>query len=93
MIRKYAELIIALEMELLLDKRDRILNCILIIANGKGLFGIKNASYYYFGRNIHNLRNDEKSRLLAILANPIIYSPYKFKGSKLITNRYYTLEV
>ena len=92
MIRKYAELIIALEMEVLLDK-DRIFELYLNYCEwGKGLFGIKNASYYYFGRNIHNLRNDEKSRLLAILANPIIYSPYKFKGSKLITNRYYILK-
>ncbi len=92
MIRKYAELIIALEMEAILSK-DRILELYLNYCElGKGVFGIKNASYYYFGRNIYNLSTDEKSRMLAILANPIVFSPYDFKNSKLITNRYYILK-
>jgi len=91
-IRKYVELLIALEMEMILDK-DRILELYLNYCElGKGVFGIKNASYYYFGRNIYQLSTDEKSRLLAILANPILYSPYDFKNSKLITNRYYILK-
>lgn len=92
MMRKYIELIIALQMEIILDK-DRILELYLNYCElGKGIFGIKNASYHYFNRNINRLTNDEKSRLLAILANPISFSPYNFKGSKLIANRYYILK-
>ena len=91
-IRKYAELLIALEMEMILDK-DRILKLYLNYCElGKGVFGIKNASYYYFGKSIYQLSTDEKSRMLAILANPILFSPYDFKNSKLITNRYYILK-
>jgi len=91
-VRKYIELIIALEMEIILDK-DRILELYLNYCElGKGVFGIKNASYYYFGRNIYQLSTDEKSRMLAILANPILFSPYDFNNSKLITNRYYILK-
>jgi monofunctional biosynthetic peptidoglycan transglycosylase len=91
-IRKYVELLIALEMEMILDK-DRILELYLNYCElGKGVFGIRNASYYYFGRNIYQLSTDEKSRMLAILANPILFSPYNFKNSKLVTNRYYILK-
>jgi Membrane carboxypeptidase (penicillin-binding protein) len=72
-------------MEMILDK-DRILELYLNYCElGKGIFGIKNASYYYFGKNIYKLSTDEKSRMLAILANPILFSPYDFKKSKLIT--------
>ncbi|MCX8123547.1 MAG: transglycosylase domain-containing protein [Spirochaetes bacterium] len=91
-IRKYIELIIALEMEMILDK-DRILELYCNYCEmGKGVFGFKNASYYYFGKDIYHLNTDEKSRMLAILANPILFSPYNFKNSKLITNRYYILK-
>lgn len=91
-VRKYIELIIALEMEMILDK-DRILELYCNYCEmGKGVFGFKNASYYYFGKNIYQLSSDEKSRMLAILANPIVFSPYNFKNSKLITNRYYILK-
>lgn len=91
-VRKYVELLIALEMEMILDK-DRILELYLNYCElGKGIFGIKNASYYYFGKNIYQLSTDEKSRMLAILANPILFTPYDFKKSKLIANRYYILK-
>lgn len=83
--RKYLELIITFEMELILGK-DRILELYLNYAEwGKGIFGISSASKYFFKKGIHSLSFEETARLVAILPNPRIYSP--FSNSKLVQNR------
>lgn len=83
--RKYLELIITLEMELILGK-DRIIELYLNYAEwGKGIFGISSASKYFFKKGIHSLSFEEAARLVAILPNPRIYSP--FSNSRLVQNR------
>lgn len=83
--RKYLELIITFEMELILGK-DRIIELYLNYAEwGKGIFGISSASKYFFKKSLHSLSFEETARLVAILPNPRIYSP--FSSSKLVQNR------
>lgn len=83
--RKYLELIVALEMELILGK-ERILELYLNYAEwGKGIFGISSASRHFFKKEVGSLSFEEAVRLVAVLPNPKIYSP--FSVSKLVENR------
>ncbi|MEN2997663.1 MAG: monofunctional biosynthetic peptidoglycan transglycosylase, partial [Brevinematia bacterium] len=84
-IRKYLELIITIEMELILGK-NRIIELYLNYAEwGRGIFGINSASKYFFKKDISSLSIEETARLIAILPNPKIYSP--FSESKLVQTR------
>ncbi len=77
MIRKWLELIIAVEMEHFLNKR-KIINLYLNYAEwGKGVFGIGPASRYHYGKNISELTDGEIKRLMAILPNPKKLSPHQ----------------
>ena len=83
--RKYLEFIITLEMELILGK-NRIIELYLNYAEwGKGIFGINAASKYFFKKDLYSLSFDESARLVAILPNPMVYSPFSI--SKLVQNR------
>lgn len=83
--RKYLEAIIALEMELILGK-NRIIELYLNYAEwGKGVFGINSASRHFFKKDLSSLSSEEIARLIAILPNPRIYSP--FSTSKLVQSR------
>lgn len=83
--RKYLELIITFEMELILGK-DRIIELYLNYAEwGRGIFGISSASKHFFKKNISSLSFEETARLIAILPNPKIYSPFSI--SRLIQSR------
>ncbi|MCX8028761.1 MAG: monofunctional biosynthetic peptidoglycan transglycosylase [Brevinematales bacterium] len=83
--RKYLELIITMEMELILGK-DRIIELYLNYAEwGKGIFGIASASKHFFKKDVGNLSFEEAVRLVAVLPNPRIYSPFSI--SKLVENR------
>jgi monofunctional biosynthetic peptidoglycan transglycosylase len=86
--RKYLEVIIAIEMDVLLSK-NRILE--LYINNvewGKGVFGIQAASSYYYRRSVSSLSEDEQARLVTVLSSPIKYSPDDFERSKILSQRY-----
>ena len=86
--RKYLELIIAVELDLILDK-DRILELYLSYAEwGKNVYGVQNASQYYYKRNFSKISSDQRIRLITILASPIKYNPYNFNANRLLRKRY-----
>jgi len=92
LIRKYIEVLISLEMDLILSK-DRILELYLNYCEwGQGFFGIAQASENYFKKSVYKLTVDETARLITILANPVDYGPYSFEKKKFLANRYYIIK-
>jgi monofunctional glycosyltransferase len=87
-IRKYLELIIAIEMDLILSK-DRILELYLTFAElGDKVYGVQDASQHYYKRNFSKISSDQRIRLLVILASPIKNGPYSFDSNRLLRKRY-----
>jgi len=87
-IRKYAEIIIALEMELIM-KKERILELYLnYVEWGEGIFGIGAASSYYYGKKLSSLSDDQLRRLATILPNPIKYGVSDFWKNRSMRKRY-----
>ena len=92
LLRKYLELIIAFELELVLTK-ERILELYVNYAEwGKGVYGISAAARYYYGRGCLSLSPDEVSRLIAVLAGPYTTTPSTIGSRKFILNRYNTIK-
>ena len=92
MIRKYTELLISMEMEMILSK-ERILELYLNYCEwGKGIFGVAQASEHYYGKNPDKLSIDQTARLITILASPISYGPYTFHRKDFLANRYYIIK-
>ena len=90
--RKYLELIIAIELDLILSK-DRILELYLTYAEwGKNVYGIQNASQYYYKKNFSKISADQRIRLITILASPIKYSPQNFSSNRLLKKRYQNIK-
>lgn len=87
-IRKYFEVIAALEMELILSK-DRILELYFGYAEwGKGIFGIEAAAKHYYGLSTRSLSRDQAARLIALLSSPIKYTPSSLSKSAILRERY-----
>jgi len=87
-LRKYLEMILAVEMEHILGK-DRIFELYLNYAEwGKGVFGIEAASRYHYKRSVVNLTTDEAIRLVTLLSSPVKYSPYTIEKSGILRSRY-----
>ncbi|HON88894.1 MAG TPA: biosynthetic peptidoglycan transglycosylase [Spirochaetia bacterium] len=90
-LRKYLEAIITVELELILSK-NRILELYFSLAEwGKGIFGIEQASLYYYKHKIKQCTRDESARLIALLSSPILYTPYTIEKNRLLSQRYYFL--
>jgi len=90
-VRKYFEILIAMEMELFLSK-DRILELYFnYVEWGKGIYGIETASTVYYKKSVTRLNYDEIARLVTILASPIKYTPYTFENRAALKYRYSTL--
>lgn len=87
-LRKYLELIIALEMEAILGK-DRILELYFNYAEwGKGLFGIEAAARRHYGVGVGRLSLDAAMRLVTLLSSPIRFSPDTLHRSTILKTRY-----
>ena len=87
-LRKYAEMILAVEMEHILGK-NRIFELYLNYAEwGKGVFGVEAASVYHYKRSVTKLSTDESARLVTLLSSPIKYSPYTIQKSGILRSRY-----
>ncbi len=87
-LRKYLEVLAALELELLLTK-PRILELYFGYAEwGKGVFGIERASHVNFRVSSSVLSRDRAARLVALLSSPIRYSPNTLENSPLLKERY-----
>lgn len=86
--RKYLEAIIALELELFLGK-DRILELYINYAElGKGIYGFNDAALFYYKKPLPKTTEDEKIRLMTILASPINYTPTTYYKNKALSARY-----
>ncbi len=91
-LRKYLEIIIALEMEVILSK-NRIFELYLNNAEwGKGVFGIEAAARHHYGRGIRSLTVDETIRLVTLLSSPIKYTPATIHKNGILKARYEYLE-
>ncbi|HEY9054032.1 MAG TPA: transglycosylase domain-containing protein [Rectinemataceae bacterium] len=87
-IRKYLEVIIALELEAILSKQ-RILELYFGYAEwGKGIFGIEAAARSYYKASIASLDKDQAARLIALLSSPIKYTPSTLHKSAILRERY-----
>jgi monofunctional biosynthetic peptidoglycan transglycosylase len=87
-VRKYFEVLTALELEALLPK-NRILELYFGYAEwGKGIFGIESASRKWYGRGISSLSRDEAARLIALLSSPVKYGPDTLHKSGILRERY-----
>lgn len=87
-VRKYFEIITALELELILSK-DRILELYFGYAEwGKGILGIEAAARHWYGKGIASLTKDQAARLIALLSSPIKYSPETLYKSGILRERY-----
>lgn len=87
-VRKYLEVIVALEMEVILGK-DRILELYFNYAEwGKGIFGIDAASRYHYKAGIASLSRDQSIRLVTLLSSPILHGPYTFNKNGILLARY-----
>ena len=87
-VRKYFEVIAALELELFLPKQ-RILELYFGYAEwGKGVFGIEAASRQYYGSPVSKLSREQGARLIALLSSPIKYSPSTLQKSLILRERY-----
>ncbi|UCB47259.1 MAG: transglycosylase domain-containing protein [Spirochaetota bacterium] len=87
-LRKYLEILFALEMDLIM-KKSRILELYLNYCEwGKGLYGIGAASSYYYNKNVNKLSTDECRRLVTILSSPLRYNVDTFISRKSMVRRY-----
>lgn len=74
--RKFDEAILAAEIETHYSK-DKILEGYLNTINYGGVYGIENASWYYFGHSAKNLSLAEAAMLAGIPQSPSNYSPLR----------------
>lgn len=87
-LRKYLEILTALELEAFLPK-TRILELYFGYAEwGKGLFGMEAAAHKWYGCGIASLSRDQAARLIALLSSPIKYNPETLRKSGILRERY-----
>ena len=87
-LRKYLEILLALEMELILSK-NRILELYFnYVEFGKGVYGIGPAAKHYFKTSAYNLSTEQLTQLLIILPSPIKYSPKDIQRKSFFRKRY-----
>jgi monofunctional glycosyltransferase len=87
-LRKYLELLIAFELEFFL-KKDRILELYINYAElGNGVYGFNDAALHYYKKPLTKATDDEKIRLMTILASPLNYSPKTLHQNRALAKRY-----
>lgn len=87
-LRKYLEMILALEMEYVMDK-ERILELYLNYAEwGKGIYGMNGAAWHYWKTDISRISTDRAVRLVTLLSSPIKYTPDTISKSTILKQRY-----
>jgi monofunctional biosynthetic peptidoglycan transglycosylase len=90
-LRKGLEAGTALLLETFLSKQ-RILELYLNhIEWGPGIFGIEAGARYQFGTSVRNLSQEQLSRLLAIVTNPVAYSVKTYGRNRGMAARYEAL--
>ncbi len=77
--RKFKEFILTRELEKYLTKEDIIVLYLTKSYFGAGNYGIREASKYYFGKEVEDLKLDECAMLVGLLKAPTKYNPSKNK--------------
>lgn len=78
LVRKYAEIWLAISMELVMPKKRIIELYVNVVEWGPGIYGIDAAARHWFKKPATALGVDELARLVAILPNPLDYTPHSF---------------
>jgi len=78
LVRKYAEIWLALGMELVMPKKRIVELYVNVVEWGPGIYGIDAAARHWFKKPATALGVDELARLVAILPNPLDYTPHSF---------------
>jgi len=87
-LRKYLEVIVALEMELILSK-ERIFELYLSWAEwGKGVFGVEAAATRYYKTRADKLTPAQAARLVTVLPSPILNTPATAMKNPRLAARY-----
>ncbi len=90
--RKVKGIILAFRMEKELSKRTILQAYVNVVEWGKGIFGIKEASEFYFHKEPSNLTLNECVRLAAVIPSPLVHAPnqntgYVLRRSSIIRGR------
>ena len=77
--RKIKEISLALEMEKKLSKDEILENYLNVIYYGNNIYGIENASQFYFSKSANELTLEEGATLAAIIKSPGFFDPIQHK--------------
>ena len=77
--RKIKEISLALEMEKELSKDEILENYLNVIYYGNNIYGIENASQFYFSKSASELTLEEGATLAAIIKSPGLFDPIQQK--------------
>lgn len=75
LLRKYQELVLALEIERRYDKKEILEMYLNTVYFGEGAYGVQNAAEAYFSKDASELTLSESAMLAGILPAPSAYSP------------------
>jgi penicillin-binding protein 1A len=81
--RKIKEVILAIKLEQTMSKDDILYMYLNDNPYGGEIYGVEEASLYYFNKHVKDLNLTEAAYLAAIPKNPPLYSPYIGKMDKL----------
>lgn len=87
-IRKYLEIIIALEMDKLISKERQLYLYFNYAEWGKGIFGVETACFNYYKFSFNKIGREGAIRLITLLASPILYTPSTIFKSYSLKVRY-----
>lgn len=77
--RKIKEISLALEMEKELSKDEILENYLNVIYYGNNIYGIENASQFYFSKSASQLSLEEGATLAALIKSPGLFDPIQHK--------------
>lgn len=77
--RKIKEISLALEMEKELSKDEILENYLNVIYYGNNIYGIENASQFYFSKSASELTLEESATLAALIKSPGLFDPIQQK--------------
>jgi len=90
--RKYLEAQVTVIMEICLSKNRMLELYLNYVEWGKGIYGIDSAARHYYGRSAKNLSREQLMQLMAVLTNPLDYTPQTYYRSPSASQRYQTLQ-
>lgn len=90
--RKIQELILSLEIEMMYKKDDILTMYLNEIPYGSNVYGVEEASKFYFGKSAKDLTLAEAATIAAIPQAPTYYSPYGNHYDKLLERKDYALD-